>query len=189
VHCLSCSSLYYTVINSYVLTCSVCQPEYYLNATLCSSCSEVIPFCLTCQNSYQCVSCDYGYYLSSVLSCVSCIEVMPGCQLCTSGSLCSQCTEGYYLINNYCTLCNMALNHCFHCQYTGNTTLFCSTCEEGYYLGADYVCRACSAALNLCTKCSNSQVCLACITGYTPDLGGTCSQCSVVVPNCDYCTL
>ena len=77
--CISCQSIFYPADSSNVLACSVCQPEFFINGSICSPCSDAIPFCLTCFSNYQCSLCSQGYYLSTTLLCIPCQELIQGC--------------------------------------------------------------------------------------------------------------
>ncbi len=111
---------------------------------------------------------------------------MPGCLSCNS-SQCLSCALGYYLVNNYCTLCSMAINSCSQCSYL-NSNITCQLCLAGYYISNKFTCISCNTTLPFCINCINSTTCVACLSGYISSLNNsTCQPCSVLIPNCLYC--
>ena len=102
--------------------------------------------CLICSNDlFECVDCDYGYYLSSG-QCHSCGA---GCNNCDNSGNCVSCKSGYYLSESSCNSCN---SNCYSC--TGSS-LRCTSCRSGQYLSS-YNCYQCNSP---CTTCSSETSC------------------------------
>jgi proprotein convertase subtilisin/kexin type 5 len=184
--CLACVQTFLPSTGGYLLECLNCQPEYFVNGSICSPCNESLFFCLTCTNNYQCVVCQDGYYLSSTLKCIDCPSIIQGCTSCTSSSTCTACTEGYYLASSYCSLCLLAIPNCYTCTLAVNASLACGSCTTGFYLGTNLTCLNCTKSIQFCTGCTNSTHCTSCISGYLAR-SGVCVTCSTLLPNCLYC--
>lgn len=74
----------------------------FLNA---GSCDVCVHPCSTCNSSAYCLSCVFGYYISSAGTCTNCPSA---CLTCTSATLCTSCDVGYYLDSgtNACLFCH-----------------------------------------------------------------------------------
>ena len=71
------------------------------------------------------------------------------------------------------------------CRY--NPTIQCYNCIIGYYLTGT-TCTLCSTTMEGCSICSNSSICLSCVSGYylyTSD--NKCHTCTSNVTNCQLC--
>lgn len=144
-------------------------------------------------------SCDFN--------CISCSHVSPG--------VCYQCAEGYTLVGQNCMACSgncktcssSDLTTCYSCYSNANlytnlkttvctacnsTCLTCSTldhnnctsCPVGSYLNTTENKCYKGCPLN-CEQCSNSTVCVTCLSGYTTNTQGQCVPC---LSNCRMCS-
>ncbi|CAK94557.1 unnamed protein product (macronuclear) [Paramecium tetraurelia] len=122
-------------------TCSGANQYLSLPSQTCTSCPTG---CLTC-DSFSCLSCTTGYYLSTI-----CIQCSTPCSTCSSSTNCSACNSGYYLSGSSCLSCTSPSTYC------GSP---CS-CSSGYYL----VGSCCYPCQSPCAQCSGSATsCTACV--------------------------
>jgi len=140
----------------------------------CVSCPE---YCDNCSNSYACIQCSQGYFLSEN-ECFSvnttCEADSFGCEVCQDGN-CVNCYPGYYLTDD--SQCEQCPSDCITCDSTTN----CLVCSEGYLL-TNQQCLPCP---NNCFECSTTETCLECWPGYGLTDEGSCFSCSD--SNCAEC--
>ena len=191
----------YSPVNG-VLTCTICNRNYYLNSNTCVL--QSIPNCMTYQaNANICTAC-MGNFILQNNACVA-PAAIPNCAVQT-GSTCSTCNLNYYLSNNSCVLQNIAncmtyqpnVNICTACManfilqsnacvapavipncsvQTGST---CTTCAFGFYL-FNNACFAQNIA-NCMTYQSNANVCTVCMANFV--LQNNACVAPAVIPNC-----
>jgi hypothetical protein len=58
--------------------CIECDLYYFLNSTVCQSCSSINPLCIECLNLYTCTLCSTGYCAHGTF-CTSCHIHIPNC--------------------------------------------------------------------------------------------------------------
>jgi hypothetical protein len=151
------------LVLSFNCTRVVCAPEFYMDATGCRFCGDVIPKCISCFNGTVCDKCLDGFYLSAMdYKCKVC--PIFGCLTCNSPTNCLECHSGFYIamINGVdtCKRCTenasatiLGIEGCAVCS----SNSVCIGCNNDYYLDGT-VCRLCSVIAN-CLKCNNGTVC------------------------------
>ena len=148
--------------------CDTCYDGYYKFNYQCLKCDSN---CKTCSSSASnCLSCNYGYYLSSSKTCIKCSTL---CKTCSSENNCNSCIDNYFPLSNQCYQCNI------NCKTT-NDNCKCDTCYDGYYI-SNYQCLKCNSN---CRTCSNSpKNCLSCNDGYFLS-SSICIKCSTPCKTC-----
>ncbi len=124
--CVECSTLSST-------NCSMICTKYYffgVNSS-CVPCSNLDPYCLTCNSSF-CLSCSAGFSPDSSFTTECLIDLckIRNCKSCLSNSSCSICKTGYIPDTNgvLCSLASCSISNCLYC--TSNSS--CVTCLKGY---------------------------------------------------------
>lgn len=188
-NCKSCSSS----------NCDVCNPDFFVNAGVCASCSTN---CKTCTSAIAtaCTSCDNRYILESG-SCVECSSVLTKCSTCATGGTCTACQTNYVVTNGICAVCpsnslevsgacvpcsSGASHKCLSCpESTG-----CLVAFDGYYI--DPTTKRpiiCPVALGSCQKCTSSNVCTLCNSGNLLNFNNICEACSTTaIHKCSSCS-
>lgn len=168
------------------MSCLTCLPEYFNNNSVCTPCSDVLPFCLQCKGPNICTFCMRSYFLGPKQNCVNCSTILPGCIICVSKDQCSTCLEGYYNEGGFCTLCSAVSSNCHRCSKNNNTIL-CSQCLDSFYLDPFRNCLSCVNLFQNCRSCTLNN-CLRCISGFYIASNRTCTPCSFAVANCLHCS-
>lgn len=117
-----------------------------------------------------CLECEPGYTLNSMSTCSS--TSCPGpsnCETCDSDGNCLTCPTSYTLDGTTCVACP---EDCSQCEVLESGALNCTGCYENYY-------QTLSQGITQCVKCPTGQV----STGLT----ASCSNCSEVFENCEFC--
>lgn len=123
------------------------QVNSTINSYICQQCS---PACLTCRgsSSYDCLSCNAGYFWLNGSSCVS------------------SCPVGFYS--------NFNSQTCLPCPYgcaTCNSSNNCTTCISSFVLTSTRICQGNSSTCNAsnCLNCLQNSVskCAQCSVGYS----------------------
>lgn len=148
-----------------------------------------------CNGSYECASCDPGYYCAG--DCVDPVACPAGTSLDGYGASvigdCENCPDGYYAseqgsatcfpcpAGHYCSTTDAAPVACPAGEYASVGALACSVCADGYYnaLEAQEFCQACPAGYECSSKASeptrcssgsysygNATACESCPAGY-----------------------
>lgn len=186
----------------------VCQANAYNASGTCTLCTDVDPFCSTCQvtsGNYQCSTCSGGYTRA------------PGCFQCGTAGSCPAgacdaannwafslgsctCVIGFFNNTNTCLPCSSSIPNCLTCSNAGS--LVCNSCSVGLFAdGAQ--CSSCSLVHPACSVCSSSTACTTCegagpkwvqvggacvcASGYY-EVSNTCQLCSLAVANCLQCS-
>lgn len=182
--CSECISGF--TFNSTTKTCG-CSPSELWNSTLnkCIPCNQLYSNCDSC-NSAQCLTCNSGFYQSSITNqCVACNQD-PKCAMCNT-TKCLSCVSGYYLLaNNTCASCYIDCSNC-----TGPQSNQCLSCVNGFFLlEGENQCATSNCPNSLCQACvrqtDGSLGCVECIDHYfmNTDLG-ICDFCD---PSCLTCS-
>lgn len=175
--CSLCNSGF--TLNTTSQTCG-CSESQILNTALqaCVNCDQLYSNCYSC-NSTKCLTCNPGFYQSSVNGqCVACNQD-PKCGVCNTTS-CVSCVSGYYLQPN--GSCSSCFVDCATC--TGPSFNQCLSCVSDYFLLSGKS----RCATN---KCSNIPLCKSCAR--QTDGTFTCVECAdhyFMDPDlgyCDYC--
>lgn len=180
-----------------IAICEECDDGYYLNryfrcvggCTLKSQysimikplrCGDCSDNCQECRDSYNCIVCNYGYYLSN--------------------NVCRKCELGMYEIDGRCEIC--PTRHCIDCKYrvcmkcNANKRLYNEKCIDPpcplrTYDDGNNNCRECPI---YCSECDSSG-CKTCDIGYSlDDIKNCTNKCpAYFIPNpsggCDPCKL
>ncbi len=124
------------------------QVSSSINSYVCQQCS---PACLTCRgsSSYDCLSCNAGYFWLNSSSCVStcplgfysnfnsqaCLSCPYGCASCISPSNCTICISNFILSSTRICQSNSSTcnaSNCLNCL--SSSLLKCGQCNVGFYL-------------------------------------------------------
>ena len=174
--CVACSANCNTCVNA--TYCSVCASHYYRYTTQPVNTATNV----SCTNN-----CPTGYANPSVISGTGmCTLCGTNCIVCVDSATCTQCiSSNYVILNGICTPynclncanCNETINICYNCNpnyylYNGGCT---SACPNGYYGNATT--GSCELCMANCVLCTNSTVCVQCITDYSfYDVTMTCEN-------------
>jgi hypothetical protein len=125
--CISCKNSYGSTCTSCNETqCLSCSTGYSLSSDLqyCFSGSCNKPYCLGCDGSGLCQTCDGTHTLYNG----DCICNIANCQLCVSG-LCLNCFNGF-AVDISQVKCNLiCISNCDVCS----DSISCTTCSSGFY--------------------------------------------------------
>lgn len=151
--------------------CSACRTGYYLSTSMnmCVSCAAALNGCLACINSLNCMNCPIAYKKTGVGSNNNCSACFPTCQTCLT----------FY---DQCSKCYPAQNR----DLNGTQCL----CKDGYYdisPTGNYTCPPCSSALSYCYLCTNTTICIQCMTNYYKATISGKVQCEPCSPYCETC--
>lgn len=187
-------------------TCQVCTDNYVLNSGKCTPCPEGcqicspndFSLCLTCSTGNYlnstgscvacsskcnsctdmgCMSCMYGYKLTSDFTCVQ--DCTKPCATCASNSpsTCESCLYGYVL-NSSSSSCSVNVTTC-------NDNKDCDYCAFGYVLTSSstatvrqVTCEQCNSNSN-CQRCTSTNVaqCTSCYGGNYLNSNSVCVSC------------
>jgi len=127
-------------------TCTVCNPNFYLNAGVCTAVTTNITQCAANATATTCARCNAGYTLNpEKTACVNTANVLAYDDAnCTNSQqvadpVCSRCSAGRYFVNGACTG-TCAVTGCLACSPTANST--CYICNTGYYQDSTGRCNA-----------------------------------------------
>ncbi|ELP86086.1 protein serine/threonine kinase, putative [Entamoeba invadens IP1] len=188
-NCYSCSTyLGCSTCSTSSSTCTACT-DNTMSPSVTNTCNNCqINHCEMCETttnelnetSTACVTCQFGYYLSSNI-CMSCTTIS-NCVECDNTKKCYKCKVGYYLTSSgTCSSCTTQTG-CSECS----SGTFCEYCKSDYYL-ENGVCKLCSTNVG-CTSCSNYNTkCYACSSKYYLN-SNRCISCSVYGIDCSTCT-
>jgi proprotein convertase subtilisin/kexin type 5 len=146
-----------------------CNQSFYYDANN-MTCLQCRFDCLTCNNSYQCYSCNEtnrylnnysclpmaGYYESNATAPLLCDGNCVTCQ--NTSTTCTSCIPTMILENSTCRLCGTVFASCSTCSQDS-----CLSCLDGYRLVNSTYCNLpCDDAK--CFICNNADtsVCLQC---------------------------
>ena len=131
-------------------SCIKCQDGFYLSGTVCNQCPLG---CTSCTGPSMCTACPRGKYGTTCdHTCrYSCLD-------CVSGSQCTECIPGRY--GDYCQL-NCPLG-CLDMVCDKTIGVCLKGCRHGYYLSGE----DCTQCPDQCTRCTDSNQCTLCISGY-----------------------
>ncbi|BFU23647.1 protein kinase domain containing protein [Entamoeba histolytica] len=130
--------------------CTDCSSGYYLNNSLCKSCSTLDSNCQSCStNSAVCLVCKNKYYPNGS-GCSTCASKNCGDDCNTSNGICTTCINNYYPINGICKSCSTLDSNCQSCS---DKTRICLKCQRGFNLASNQT---------KCIKCENNIGCEFC---------------------------
>lgn len=184
--CLACSADRHCSRCSDYLSCSGCQPTYFLYLQQCApscpnlttvaneytwSCEGCPNNCSTCSrdttnsNTFviKCLTCNSGYLLDRDRCYSGCVSYGLVADLVTG-----QCTG----CHSSCLTCAQSASNCLACNTSSPHPYFLlnrclSQCPNGYYASASLsLCLPCTSPCEYCNTSSVSS-CLSCITGYS----------------------
>jgi proprotein convertase subtilisin/kexin type 5 len=115
-----------------------CLSGYIVFNNLCTSCSQAIPYCISCTNPTACTTCNTSTTKYTDQKCYLCN--LTNCVLCKQDNICDQCTAGYILFNSLCVICSQAIPYCDSCA---NATV-CITCNASATKYTDQKCYLCN---------------------------------------------
>ena len=96
------TGIYYTCPSNKCLVCVNNELKIFSGCDNSEECS-LIPGCLNCITSDECIICNQGYYLLGGV-CIKCIE---GCAICSNNITCEYCMSGYTIDSDKkCNLTN-----------------------------------------------------------------------------------
>ena len=157
--------------------CTDCPFDSYLYNNSCIQCYKKSINCVACevyQNSFSCLGCRVGYYLSSNNQ--TCLECSANCRTCNGLNNCAECEVSYYLNANLsCDPCT--IGNCLQCS-SANT---CTRCAVGTYLSSNL--NVCEPCLEGCAICTSQEQCQTCQDNYFPYF----ERCYPCNPECNQC--
>jgi len=185
--CLSCSADYYLNANEH--TCLPCSE--YSGMEGCATCSSSVTCQIQhpCVTTFECLSCETGFYMSNG----ACATCDPSCDSgCTDGSPCLTCGLGNYLGNaGGVAACIPCPAGTFDPNTVSISVTDCQNCPENQYaLSNSSTCTPCPAG---CPQdCdSTSANCFSCTDGYALDTTQypyTCVLCRDAISGCTSCS-
>ncbi|ELP86826.1 protein serine/threonine kinase, putative [Entamoeba invadens IP1] len=174
----------------------------------CSSCGKTDGNCFDCKPGYgfindKCLICeDKEYSEGGTSPCTPCPIVCENCI--RESGVCTSCQPGYKEITNNgnknCVSCSSNGN-CFSCDSNENESQRkCVECLSGYYLDNNTCltcsnissCEDCSTIAKECYSCANNLItdgtlCVMCDVGKVKTNKKICSECYLVINNCQLC--
>ena len=143
-----------------VFTLMECDTYYVVDVptapTQCKHCSAVIPNCVNCTSTTNCVLCIEGW-VPMGSQCNLCSGIIFNCMICNSPSKCIDCMIGWPVAGG-CTNVSKCISVVQNYS-TGTST--CTACYPGFTLNSNYLCSCPTNYWVVMNYCTNIIGCIA----------------------------